>query len=233
MGCRFGRFGRFFFSSQVFEGRRCPKLGGICHAASTRNWSLLIGQRGQGERREEIPAVLANCQKPIANCGSCATLTLMRKAAIVVSTLLLLIACHHGTKNLPSLFPADVSGWVRSGDVRTFEAANLWQYVDGGAEKFVSAGVRNTGTADYRYNGKFDAVADVHQFASAQGPKTIMDSEPSAGSQPVQIGEAGVMSAQTLEFRRGNYLVRIVAYDETPETKAALTALGQAIAAKL
>ena len=157
----------------------------------------------------------------------------MRRIGIGCLVVLLLVACHRGAGNLPSLLPADASGWVRSGDVRIFEAGNLWQYMDGGADKFVSAGVRNTATADYRYNGKFDAVADVHQFASDKGPAAMMDSEPAAGSQPVQIGDTGRLFAQTLEFRRGTYLVRVVAYDETPETKTALTALGQAIAAKL
>jgi hypothetical protein len=145
---------------------------------------------------------------------------------------ILLTGCtrHH---DLAMLLPQSASGWTRLSDVRTFEASDLWRYMDGAADKYVAAGVQRTVTTDYRYQGRFDAVADIHQFASPEGALSLMDSESADGSQPAQIGDAARVFDQTLVFRRGPYLVRLVAYQDTPETRKALAALAQVIAAKM
>jgi len=145
--------------------------------------------------------------------------------------LILALAGCTGRNDPAKLLPSSASGWTRTGEVRSYDAGDLWKYVDGAAEKFVAAGVRRTATADYRYQDGIDAVADIHQFTAPGGSKTVMDSESSAGSQAVEIGDAARLFSQTLEFRRGPYLVRIVTYQDTPENRAALTSLAQAIAA--
>ena len=45
----------------------------------------------------------------------------------------------------------DAPGWTKAGETHVFEAADLWQYVDGDAERYLRAGVRRTLTAKYRY----------------------------------------------------------------------------------
>jgi len=154
-----------------------------------------------------------------------------RQAGLFI--LLLLLAGCTRPADPAKLLPTEASGWLKTGEARSFDAGELWRYVDGAAEKYVAAGVRRTATADYRYRDRIEAVAEIHQFAAPTGAQTIMDSEAAAGSQPVQIGDAARLFAQTLVFRRGPYLVRIVAYQESPENGAALSSLAQAIAAKL
>ena len=44
-------------------------------------------------------------------------------------------------------FPA-VEGWTRTGDVSTYDADNLWEYIDGAAELFVEYDVQTCMTAD-------------------------------------------------------------------------------------
>jgi hypothetical protein len=142
-------------------------------------------------------------------------------------------ACCTRPADPATLLPAAASGWLKAGEARTYDAGELWRYVDGAADRYVAAGVRRTVTADYRYQDRIEAVADIHQFAAPAGAQTIMDSEPSAGSQPIKIGDAARLFGQTLVFRRGPYLVRIVAYQETPENRTALAFLAEAIAAKM
>ena len=113
----------------------------------------------------------------------------------------------------------DAEGWTKSGPIRTFDAANLWKYLDGGADKYVNAGLVSTVTAPYHFQAGFDAVADLHMFASSAGAARVLDSEPPAGS----------LSSGSLTFRKGRYLVRLVAYSQGPEVPAALTALARAI----
>ena len=147
--------------------------------------------------------------------------------------LLVLSGCTARTPNPEALLPQAASGWTRSGEVRRFEAGELWRYMDGGADPYVAAGVRRTATASYRHGDDLEAVADIHLFSSAEGAGKMMESEPAAGSQSVPIGDAARLFAQSLVFRRGPYLVHLVAYQDTPHNRTALTSLAQAIAAKM
>jgi hypothetical protein len=118
------------------------------------------------------------------------------------------------------------------GETRAFEAADLWQYVDGDAERYLRAGVRRTLTANYRYADIVEAVADIH-LMETRGAASMFEAEPSNGSRSVALGEAGRSYGQSLTFRRGPCFVRLVAYQDTPRTERALLSLAQAIDARL
>ncbi|MBZ5726132.1 MAG: 4Fe-4S binding protein [Acidobacteriia bacterium] len=127
----------------------------------------------------------------------------------------------------------DAPGWTKAGETRAFEAADLWKYVDGDAERYLRAGVRRTLTASYRYREMVEAVADIHLMESREGAASIFESEPSAGSRPLALGDAGRSYGQSLTFRRGRFFVRLLAYQDTPQTEPALVSLGRAIEARL
>ena len=132
-------------------------------------------------------------------------------------------------------FPASgaVAGWEKTGDTRTFDAKNLYQYIDGDAEQYISAGVVTTSTADYKYQGQLEVTVDVHTMKGADGARKILETGQSKDAKTVQLGDAGIAYAQSVIFRKGPYLVRIVAYTSTPETQQALVALAHGLEAKL
>jgi predicted small lipoprotein YifL len=126
-----------------------------------------------------------------------------------------------------------VAGWTKTGETRTFDAANLWQYIDGDAEHYVKAGVVTTSTADYRYRSGLEAVVDVHTMSNAAGARTIFEADPQAGSRTAQLGDAARVYGQSVIFRKGPYLVRIVAYESAPNEAEALQALAKGVEARL
>lgn len=132
-------------------------------------------------------------------------------------------------------FPASgaVAGWEKTGDTRTFDAKNLYQYIDGDAEQYISAGVVTTSTADYKYQGQLEVTVDVHTMKGADGARKILETGQSKDAKTVPLGDAGIAYAQSVIFRKGPYLVRIVAYTSTPETQQALVALAHGLEAKL
>ena len=132
-------------------------------------------------------------------------------------------------------FPAtqEVAEWVRTGDVRTFPAADLWKYIDGEAERYLKAGVRSVSTADYRFRDKLDAVVDIYTMESKSGGEKIMELEPAAGAETVRLGDGGRLFDQSMVFRKGPYLVRITAYESSPATPPALLALARGVELRL
>lgn len=132
-------------------------------------------------------------------------------------------------------FPASgaVSGWEKTADTRTFAAKDLWQYIDGDAEQYVSAGVVSTSTSDYKYQGKLEAVVDVFTMGDQAGAQKILDKSQSSDAKQVQLGDAGLAFEQSVNFRKGPYLVRIVAYESSPDAQQALLLLAHGVESKL
>ena len=149
--------------------------------------------------------------------------------------LLLYTSCKRQSGTERSFFPAsnEVAGWATNGDIRTFEAADLWKYIDGEAERYLKAGVQRVSTTDYKFQNKVDAVVDIYTMGNAEGAEKISKSEPAVNVKPIQLGDEARLSSQSLVFRKGAYLVRIVAYEESAETEQALLQLGQGIELRL
>jgi hypothetical protein len=132
-------------------------------------------------------------------------------------------------------FPASgaVAGWDKTSDSRVFAAKDLWQYIDGDAERYISAGVVSTSTSDYKYKGQLEAVVDVYTMGDSAGAKKILEAGQDKDAKSVQLGDAAVAFEQSVTFRKGPYLVRIVAYEAAPDGPQALQALAHGVEAKL
>jgi len=154
----------------------------------------------------------------------------------VVSVVIALMAVSAGCKKkaVDPLPPSGaVAGWEKSSDTRVYEAKDLWQYIDGDAEQYIAAGVVSTSTSDYKYQNQLGAVVDIYTMGDSEGARKILETGDSSGAKSVQVGDAGVAFEQSVIFRKGPYLVRIVAYDATPGTQQALLVLAHGVEARL
>jgi hypothetical protein len=138
-------------------------------------------------------------------------------------------------KAAPDPFPASnaVAGWEKSGDTRTFAANDLWKYIDGGADEYIQAGVVSTSTSDYAYKGQLEVVVDVHTMGNADGARKILETGQTRDAKSIPLGDQCIQYAQSVIFRKGPYLVRIVAYESTPDGPQALLALAKGVEARL
>jgi hypothetical protein len=150
----------------------------------------------------------------------------------IASAMLFCSACKHATKDP---FPAsgEISGWQKSDETRVFAAKDLWQYIDGDSEQYIQAGVVSTSTSDYKYNDKLEAVVDVHTMRDSAGATRMFESGRGPDASTVQVGDKGVAYAQSIVFCKGPKLVRIVAYQSTPDTPQALLTLAHGVEQKL
>ena len=149
--------------------------------------------------------------------------------------IIVMFTCSACKKKSIDPFPAtgEISGWQKTGQTRVFEAKDLWQYIDGDSEQYIQAGVISTSTSDYSYQSRLEAVVDVHTMGNPVGAQKILETGQSKDARAVQIGDAGIAYAQSVAFRKGPYLVRIVAYQSLPDGSQALMALAHGVEAKL
>jgi hypothetical protein len=157
------------------------------------------------------------------------------KIVIAVICIVVLFSASGCKKQNVDPFPGsgEIAGWQKSGDARMFEAKDLWQYIDGDSEQYVKAGVLSTATADYNYQSRLEAVVDVHTMGSSDGARKILDGARAGDARSVQLGDAGVAYSQSITFRKGVYLVRIVAYQSYSDGPQALMALAHGVESKL
>jgi hypothetical protein len=155
--------------------------------------------------------------------------------ATVTIAVLVSVGCAGCKKKNADAFPASgaVADWEKTSETRTFAAKDLWQYIDGDAEQYISAGVVSTSTSDYKYQGQLEATVDVYTMKDAAGARSILEKGQSKDAQTVQLGDAGLAYAQSVIFRKGPALVRITAYEAAPNAQAALLALAHGVEAKL
>lgn len=156
------------------------------------------------------------------------------KWAVAVMVMAAAVAGTGCKKKAADPFPASgaVANWQKSSETRVFAAKDLWQYIDGDAERYISAGVVSTSTSDYKYKGQLEATVDVHTMKDAAGARKILETGTS-DAKSIPLGDECAQYAQSIVFRKGPYLVRIVAYESTPETPQALVELAHGVEAKL
>lgn len=120
------------------------------------------------------------------------------------------------------------SGFERSSDVRTFVGESLYEYINGGAELYHQYKFVEVITADYG-NNQTEIVADIYKFADADYAYGLLSSLRPLEPSPVELGAEGYASGTTIDYVKGNYLVRLVAYDDSPETFTALVSAAEAM----
>src|SRR5262245_24353278 len=132
--------------------------------------------------------------------------------AIALFALLFMGAISGCKKKSVTPFPASgaVTGWAKSSETRTFEPKDLWQYIDGDSEQYIQAGVVSTSTSDYKYKGQLEAVVDVYTMSRPDGAQTILERGQTKDAKAITIGDQGLQYAQSVTFRKGAHLVRIV-----------------------
>jgi hypothetical protein len=157
------------------------------------------------------------------------------KAAVVAFAIVALGAGAGCRKKDADPLPASgaVAGWEKTSDTRVFAAKDLWQYIDGDSEQFLQAGVVSASTSDYKYQGQLEATVDVFTMGDSGGARKILESGQTKDAKHIQVGDAAIAYEQSVTFRKGPYLVRIVAYDDAPGTQQALIALAYGVETKL
>jgi len=194
---------------------------------------------GKGTAKEMGFSPWANCRRGRKGMvEACPTKALTFRTLLLIAVgmaVLGAVNCKRESRTNAVPFPAsnEVAGWVKAGDTRTFAAADLWKYIDGDAERYLKAGVQSVSTTDYKFQNKVDAVVDIYTMENAEGAEKIFSSEAAVHENPIQLGDGARLHSQSLVFRKGAFLVRIVAYEESAETPQALLQLGQGIERRL
>jgi hypothetical protein len=115
-------------------------------------------------------------------------------------------------------FPREIDGFSRSGQVRLYSKENLYEYVNGHAEYFLSAGFEPLAVGEYIRTGteptQPDIVVDIYDMGKGIHAFGVLSDEIGDHASTVKVGMMGVQTEQGISFVSGKYYVRITSFQD-------------------
>jgi hypothetical protein len=118
-----------------------------------------------------------------------------------------------------ALFPREIDGFSRSGVIRVYTKENLYEYVNGHAEYFLSAGFNALAVGEYieknSEKDRPDIIVDIYNMGKAIQAFGVLSDEIGDNASSVEVGIMGAKTAQGLSFASGRYYVKITSFQDT------------------
>jgi hypothetical protein len=126
------------------------------------------------------------------------------------------------------VLPDAISGWTRADPPNFYAPENLSNYIDGGAELYISYNFKNALSVKYLDPAGNEIAVDIFDMGSA--PDAFGVFAHSRETIDDRFGQGSEYAAGLLTFWKDRYYVSILAYPETAEKREVVFELGRAIA---
>lgn len=113
-----------------------------------------------------------------------------------------------------------------------FYSADLYEYIDGGAEAYHQYGMVAMAHQEYR-SGATDVTADIYDMGDPLRAFGIYAAERSPSYGFIRMGAEGYRNEGLLNFLQGNYYVKLLGFADAGKPDAVLDAAARAISAKI
>ena len=114
--------------------------------------------------------------------------------------------------------PETVAGFKMSGTPRSYNRENLYEYVNGHAEFFLSSGFVSLTVADYAPKSGGQIVAEMYDMEDGRNAKGTLMSEKGDSRFVESIGSAAFSQKGSFLFSKGRYYVRLGLFNADDES---------------
>ncbi|MFC2135356.1 DUF6599 family protein [Bacteroidota bacterium] len=121
--------------------------------------------------------------------------------------------------------PDEINGWRSINEDRIYHEDDLFDYIDGGAELFLSFGFNQVFNRIYSQADQPDIYVDVFEMTSAfnaYGVFTLSTEKPGR-----EFGQGSQYTQGSILFWKNKYFVSIITNPETPEAKETIFKIAQ------
>jgi hypothetical protein len=127
-----------------------------------------------------------------------------------------------------------LAGWTLTEAPRAFFPDDLFEYIDGAAESYLSYDFRELLVADLTKEGtEATLTLEIYDMGLPVNAFGIFSAERYPENKPVALGELGYAEGEALNFLDGRFYVKMLAFGFGDATEAALTAVGAKVAAAI
>lgn len=167
----------------------------------------------------------------------------MKAMGIVTIVLALLCAAARGAAgeeaqepgDIAKLLPAgmDSAGWKLDGEPLAYDAENLWEYIDGSADNFLSYDFRRVIAQNYVSEGGAGLKVEIYEHGSPLMAYGIYAQMRSPGLEYIDIGNEAFADEYSINFWKGRYYVRVAVFKTDEALRSAADAFARAAAARI
>ena len=134
-------------------------------------------------------------------------------------------------KELKELLPSKVKGWRISAEDQYYNRKNLYDYINGGAELYLSYGFLKMATRSLERQDQPQIIIDVFDMGTSDNAFGIFSH--ARESIEKQFGQGSQYTAGLLMFWKDKYFISILASPETVEAKDAVYQIAEEIDQKI
>jgi hypothetical protein len=161
----------------------------------------------------------------------------MRKVALVFLLVgSVWVGCgRDSSESVSALLPDEneEGEWSAADTVRAFVGEDLFILINGGAEQYHENGFVQVATQTFENTSGQKISIEIYEMGSVEGATAVYDGKVSPGGEKLEIGDDAILSTYYLNFRQDRYIVTLVGFTESPETRRGLTELARVISAKI
>ncbi|MEJ2050520.1 MAG: hypothetical protein P8Y60_11915 [Calditrichota bacterium] len=119
--------------------------------------------------------------------------------------------------------PESLGGWSKTEADQFYNRGNLYDYIDGGAELYLSYGFQSLVNRTYIQPGQPDIILDIFDMGSSRNAFGVFSH--SREKVEKEFGQGSQYTAGSLLFWKDRYFISILASPETPESSQAIKKL--------
>ena len=135
-------------------------------------------------------------------------------------------------RGLDSLLPETMQGWKARKPDHEYTFDTLFDLIDGGAEVYRSLNVRKVLDRRYTKEGAANIIVDLFDMGSSRDAFGAFHHDMREDAD-VGVGMESEYQGSSLFFWKDRYFVSVVSFEDTPEARGVVLAIGQAIAARI
>ena len=127
-----------------------------------------------------------------------------------------------------SVLPAEVGGWKKAEPPATYDKSNLYDYIDGGAELYISYNFQKLLAIKYKGGDDEEVVIDIFDMGNSYDAFGVF----SHGREREDglVGQGSEYGGGLLTFWKDRYYISIMAYPETEKKRELVLELGRKLA---
>ena len=124
--------------------------------------------------------------------------------------------------------PSEMGGWRWDGNEATYDPRTIFDYMDGAGELYLSYHFRSLSVRRFVKPGEPSITLEIYDMGSSGEAFGIFSYE--RQDEDAGIGQGSEYGGGLLRFWKGRYFASVYSDGESPEVKAAILAIGEAVA---
>jgi len=153
----------------------------------------------------------------------------MKKKCLSAIFFLLMVFFMKGTDKVDFFkqLPVEINGWIKSAKDIHYSKDNLYDYIDGGAELYLSYGFTKLWVRKYQKKDQTEIIVDVFDMGSSTNAYGVFSH--SRESSSALVGQGSEYAGGLLIFWKGQYYISILAYPENQGARETVFEIGKMI----